>query len=107
MAIKLALHESPSAKKTQAKGNKLHSVRLIVDFPAEITSEDKTILSKMTNNLLKFVFEDSTPEELERRHINVYFNAYKDNKKKKEENFLVISTNGNWTPLSAINKKGS
>jgi hypothetical protein len=104
MAIKLALHEKASPKKTKAKNNTLHTVRLIVDFPAEITSEDKTILAKMTNNLLKFVFEDSTPEELARRHINVYLNAYKDNKK-KEENYLVISTNGNWTPLSAINKK--
>jgi len=103
MAIKLALHEKASPKKTKAKNNTLHSVRLIVDFPAEITSEDKTVLAKMTNRLLKYVFEESTPEELTKRNINVYLNAYKDNKK-KEENYLVISTNGNWTPINSINK---
>jgi hypothetical protein len=104
MAIKLALHESPSAKKTKTKSNKLHTVRLIVDFPAEITSDDRLILSKMTNRLLKYVFEESTPEELEKRNIKVYFNASKDNRPKKDTNYLVVSTNGNWIPMSSINK---
>lgn len=105
MAIKLAFHEKTSPKKTKAKNNTLHTVRLIVDFPAEITSEDKTILSKMTNRLLKWIFEESTPEELTKRNINVYFNAYKDNgKKQKTNNYLVVSTNGNWIPINSINK---
>lgn len=104
MAIKLSLHEKTSAKKTKAKNNTLHSVRLIVDFPAEITSEDKTILSKMTHRLLTYVFEESTPDELAKRNIKVYLNAYKDNKKYKD-NYLVVSTDGNWTPLRMINKK--
>lgn len=104
MAIKLALHESPSAKKTKAKGNKLHSVRLIVDFPAEITSDDRLVLSKMTNRLLKYVFEESTPEELEKRLIKVYFSASKNNRHHNNGDYLVVSTNGNWTPMSSINK---